>query len=107
MDKHSSKEKLEEYIRTVEIPNAGELWRHYKGSLYVVVGACIDEATEGICVLYQNQKDPLSLPWSRDLGEWDMIVQWEGKEVRRFELVHNPPYKKVRIELDSDPNELD
>jgi hypothetical protein len=56
------------------IPEPGELWRHYKGSLYLIIGMAIDASTGRPTVVYAD--DPRAVAeaagrtYTRDLGEF-------------------------------------
>ena len=84
-----------QYTRSVifNVPNAGEFkpgtrLRHYKGGLYVVVGACLIEVTLKPGILYQPQQgDMLHVAWMRPISDFqEMVTTSEGK-VPRFVIV--------------------
>ncbi len=70
----------------VEVPEVGEIYRHYKqGDQYRVTGLAVDTCDDQWVVvyepLYENPDAPL---FTRPLREWAEMVQWEGKTVERF-----------------------
>lgn len=69
-------------------PVKGEIYKHYKGDLYQVVGLAIHSNDDIWMViykpLYENADAEL---FARPLNEWRNIVTWEGKESERFTLV--------------------
>lgn len=75
-------------------PGAGQFkpgtqLRHYKGGLYVVVGACLVEATLKTGILYRPlQGDMQEVTWMRPIEEFqDTVVTSEGV-VPRFVVVN-------------------
>lgn len=75
--------------RDPEAPKPGQVWKHYKGTLYRITGLCMFEENENFGVLYQAEQDPLPLPWMRPLKDWKAQVCLEnGTSVPRFQLVN-------------------
>lgn len=67
-----------------DAPTAGEVYKHYKGDLYGVVGLALHSTNEWIVVykgLYEGAAAEL---FSRPLSEWHEIVEWEGSRLSRF-----------------------
>jgi hypothetical protein len=61
-------------------------YRHYKGSLYEVVGFAIHSETLGDMVIYK----PLygeGKTWVRPLSMWNELVEVDGKQIKRFVAV--------------------
>jgi hypothetical protein len=59
---------------------------HYKGTKYTLVGLALREEDMATMVIYCDSIAPsvFRLPWVRPLSQWNEIVQWNGKLVRRF-----------------------
>ena len=68
-------------------PDIGDVYRHYKGDLYKVVGMALNSSSEDDEWLvvyepgYENAAAPL---FARPLSEWGNMVEWEGSQVARF-----------------------
>lgn len=71
-------------------PKRGEVFRHYKGDPYRVVGLALNSYNaqagedEWVVVyepMYENAAAPL---FARPLLEWEETVEWDGKVVPRF-----------------------
>lgn len=62
--------------RDTPIPEMGSRWRHYKGGIYIIVGAAKREEDAATLIEYVKEDDLLAflasdaLPWSRPLHEW-------------------------------------
>ena len=72
----------------VDSPKQGEVYKHYKGDLYEVVGLAI-HSNEDIWMviykpLYENADAEL---FTRPLKDWRNVIEWDGKEVERFSLL--------------------
>lgn len=68
-------------------PIKGEVYKHYKGDLYEIVGLAIHSNDDMWMVvykpLYENaDAEMFTLP----LNEWNKEVDWEGKRTKRFAL---------------------
>jgi len=68
----------------------GGIYRHYKypDRVYKVLMLAVQEATEKICVIYQDIAHPDAPPFVRDLDSWVEHVEWEGEQVPRFLLLN-------------------
>mgnify|MGYP001594948520 CR=1 FL=1 len=66
-------------------PQRGEVYRHYKGGLYLVLGQCLREGDLKIEVVYKNLLT--GSVWSRTLFDWNEMVlpNDSNEEVSRFE----------------------
>ena len=89
---HTSHAKLNSNIKsatTSAIINAK--YRHYKfpDRIYKVLLLGIQEASEKVCVVYQDIAHPDAPPFVRDLDSWSETVVWEGKVVKRFTLIES------------------
>ena len=64
----------------------GRMYRHYKGGTYKVIG--IGKHSENLedLVVYQALYGNNDI-WCRPLSMWNDIVEYNGKKVKRFELI--------------------
>ena len=69
------------------MPQYGTVWRHYKGTLYKIIGPGIIEATERLAVIYQDADNKLSPFWIRPLSEWHENVPPHGPRFRQVSAV--------------------
>lgn len=76
-----------------DIPQVGEVYQHYKGTLYLVVGIELDEASLKWRILYTPYTDgmcPASfwssgiIPWGRSFDGWTSLAQKGDQLVYRF-----------------------
>ncbi len=68
-----------------DAPQKGEKYRHYKGDFYRVVLLAEHSNDDEWMVVYEPMYDnPDATFFTRPLREWDEIVTWEGRKVRRF-----------------------
>lgn len=65
-------------------PGSGQIWRHWKGTAYRVLGMALDAETEEMLVLYRDAENELAPIWARPLSEWHHHVT---ASKRRFELL--------------------
>ncbi len=71
-------------------PKVGEVFRHYKGDLYKVIGVALNSynAQEGVdewIVVYEPLYEAAAAPlFTRPLLEWSEEVEWKGNTVPRF-----------------------
>ena len=72
-----------------ELVQEGALYAHYKNQaqLYKVLGFAVSEADNTVQVVYKAQQGA-HLTFTRPLHVWLEKVVWEGKEVPRFNKVH-------------------
>lgn len=75
---------IQSVLQATITPQCGSVWKHYKGSLYKIKGLVIQEATEEIAVCYEAVVNPLPIPWSRTLREWNEEVEHNGVVLPRF-----------------------
>lgn len=66
-----------------DAPKAGEVWRHYKGGEYKIVGVALHSDETWVVAYEPLYEAPYKL-FTRPLAEWRDAVQWEGGEVARF-----------------------
>ena len=62
------------------------IYRHYKGNLYQVLYTAKHSETEEVLVVYRCLYGEYGV-WVRPLNMFTEIVNVEGKEVPRFELI--------------------
>lgn len=56
------------------VPEKKVIFRHYKtGDIYTIVGCCVREHDQEVCVLYSPTKHP-NVVFCRPLKEWDELV---------------------------------
>ena len=68
-----------------DAPKEGEVYRHYKGNSYKVVGIALHSNTDEFMVVYEPlYENPAAPLFTRPLKEWREVVEWEGKQVERF-----------------------
>ena len=69
--------------RETTMPEHGTFWRHYKGTLYKIIGHGVIEATEQPAVIYQAADNSLSAFWIRPVAEWQEDVPTHGPRFRQ------------------------
>jgi hypothetical protein len=66
----------------------GQIWRHYKGGVYEIVGVAIhSETLEEMVIyksLYDGDKYKKGTIWVRPKLMWFEKVEWKRKKVKRF-----------------------
>lgn len=62
----------------------GSLYRHYKGSVYQLIGIGKNERDLTVVVLYKRFDTPDNQIWVRPLEEWHQLVLHNGQQVNRF-----------------------
>lgn len=70
-----------------DAPKVGEVYRHYKGDLYKIVGVALDHTDQWAVVYEAQYENPAASLFVRPLAEWGSVVEWEGTQVARFTLV--------------------
>jgi hypothetical protein len=71
-------------------PISPGIYRHYKGTLYRVLGAGIHTETEEPLVLYYQLDAPLKL-FARPAAMFEETVDYDGKTHSRFTLIELKP----------------
>lgn len=66
------------------VPKVGEVYKHYKGGLYRVVGMALSSADEWVVVYEAMYENPAAKLFTRPLVEWGEVVLWQGTKVERF-----------------------
>ena len=80
----------------MEDPKIGEKWEHFKGTIYQIVGLCMDTGTGRKTVIYRETDQPDSPHWGRPLDEWhtEMIYtgvhEYKGPRFTRVDYVFCP-----------------
>ena len=82
--------KQNDFMLQIDRPKQFSIWKHYKGEFYLVRGFAMKESTEEIEICYSNITSSLPYPWCRSLVEWNEMVEYEGKSMRRFTKVVDP-----------------
>ncbi|MBP9710858.1 MAG: DUF1653 domain-containing protein [Candidatus Pacebacteria bacterium] len=65
-------------------PKVGEVYTHYKGNLYKVVGLALHSTEEWVVVYQAMYDNPAAELFTRPLAEWREVVEWQGAHVERF-----------------------
>lgn len=69
-------------------PKEGEAYRHYKGDSYRVLLLALHSNDQEWMVVYEPLYENPDAPFfTRPLREWHEVVEWEGKNLKRFTLV--------------------
>lgn len=67
------------------IPQPGQLYKHYKGSVYQILYLGLHtETLEEVVVYKAVDKDQV---WIRPLTMWNDIVEVQGQKISRFTLL--------------------
>lgn len=68
-------------------PQPGDVYEHYKGGLYSIVGQCMHKDTRTFYVVYHSNL--LGMNWLQPLSEFEAVVTLDdGTRVPRFR--HHP-----------------
>lgn len=71
-------------VLPADAPRVGEVYKHYKGDTYKVVGVAL-HSDETWSVVYEPMYDnPVSKLFTRPLSEWRAVIEWQGKKIERF-----------------------
>ena len=79
-------EKSVSHVRKHETEDHGIEYRHYKGGTYKVIGIGKHSENLEVLVVYQALYENYDI-WCRPLSMWNDIVEYNGKKVKRFELI--------------------
>lgn len=71
----------------IDAPKTEEVWRHYKGDNYKIVGVALHPDETWIVVYEPMYEGAISKLFTRPVAEWSSLVEWEGKKVERFTKV--------------------
>lgn len=61
-------------------------YRHYKGNVYKVIDFAIHSETMEELVIYQDVMNADKI-WARPASMWNEMVNLNGRQVRRFQLI--------------------
>jgi len=67
-----------------DAPEAGEVYQHYKGDRYRVVGIALHSDEKWHVVYEPLYEGAVAKLFTRPVAEWRQPVQWQGAEVERF-----------------------
>jgi hypothetical protein len=69
-------------------PQAGEVFKHYKGDQYKVRDLALHSNDDEWMVVYEPlYPNPAANLFTRPLREWSEIVEWQGAQVERFSKI--------------------
>lgn len=87
--KDKAQTALQARLKELGGPYAAQLWRHWKGGIYVVCGTSVQEDTGEALVHYRSQRRGAN--WTRTLTSWceqvkvgSVVMECDGKPVMRF-----------------------
>ena len=60
------------------LPKAGDIWRHYRGGEYQIVGMGRLEATDEPAVFYRATEGKDATTWARSLSDWQTVLPGHG-----------------------------
>ena len=82
-------------MNEISIPKPGDVWQHYKGGFYEVIGVATDVETQRQQVIYRSNDGRL---FSRCLGRWSAVVTLKGgAQVQRFVIVSRTVEQEDRL----------
>jgi hypothetical protein len=79
------KERAARALSAADVPQPGQVFRHYKGGLYSIVTPAIKEDTHEIMVIYRSNAKGTT--WARTLANFTEtieIIDRDGARVQRF-----------------------
>jgi hypothetical protein len=77
--------KGDKVIVPENVPQKGEIFKHYKGDLYKVLFLAEHNDPDELCVIYEAFYPNPDFPYfSRLLRSWNEDVEWNGEKVKRF-----------------------
>ena len=59
----------------------GEIWRHYKGGRYIIIGLGVHTETEETMVIY-SPVDDRNKVWIRPISMWFNVIDKENNIIR-------------------------
>ena len=65
-----------------------QVYKHYKGNIYVVLHIAKHTETEEDMVVYTKFATVNDTVWVRPLSMWNDIIEYEGKKQPRFQLLY-------------------
>lgn len=82
------------------VPLNGQIYKHFKGNYYVVIGHATDADTNEIMVLYREaepKNKPKGFIWARSLSSWMKPVDvGNGRTIKRFKLTTLTEYSEAK-----------
>ena len=70
-----------------DAPKAGEVYQHYKGDCYKVVGLALHSDETWLVVYEPLYEGAVSKFFTRPVAEWREAVEWQGSQAARFTKV--------------------
>lgn len=70
-----------------DAPGVGEVYRHYKGDLYKVVGLALHSDETWLVVYESMYEGAVSKLFTRPATQWREVVEWQDQKVERFTRV--------------------
>lgn len=70
----------------IQLPKRDDVWRHYKGGSYLILGLAHDEDGLPVVVYCDNMEPPRPPYYTRKLGTYLQTIDHEGRKVPRFKL---------------------
>ncbi len=72
---------------SADAPKAGEIYKHYKGDQYRIIEVAL-HSDETWNIVYEPLYDSaVAKLFTRPAGEWCQRVEWNGKQVPRFNKI--------------------
>lgn len=68
-------------------PIEGEVYQHYKGDNYKIVGLALHSDETWLVVYEPLYAGAVSKLFTRPVTEWREVVEWDGKHLERFSKV--------------------
>lgn len=70
-------------------PKLNEIYKHYKGDLYQVIGLAIHSNDDIWMVVYRSMYENADAEmFTRPLDEWYSEIKWNGELLQRFTLAN-------------------
>lgn len=86
-------------------PLNGQIYKHFKGNYYVVIGHATDSDTNEMIVLYREAEPkhkPKGFIWARTVSSWFKPVDvGSGRTIPRFKLVTLTEYSEAKKASDA------
>lgn len=85
MSKHKPLEDIVVGWKKFTRPTVGQMFRHYKGSIYEIVTTGFLEDSGEPCVIYRSLEN--EIVWVRTAKNFFETVDYQGKQQPRFEKI--------------------
>lgn len=69
--------------------HAEQVYKHYKGNIYVVLHIAKHTETEEDMVVYTKFGTVDDIVWVRPINMWNDIVEYNGVKLPRFQLLYD------------------